>query len=79
MVRLEKFYDLIGRNTLVTLTNAELDRSYYDGSVRDIPAEYADCEVEDFCVSDKGDVLFIIKLKEPRRVYGGVDYGRCRT
>ena len=50
MVKLNKFYDLISRNATVTLTNSKLDKTYYEGSARSIPAEYDDCTVEDFCM-----------------------------
>ena len=64
MVKLNKFYDLISRNATVTLTNSRLDKTYYEGSARSIPAEYDDCTVEDFCMSNEGDLLFKIKVKE---------------
>lgn len=64
MVKLNKFYDLISRNAMVTLTNSKIDKTYYEGSARDIPAEYDDCTVEDFCMSNDGDLLFKIKVKE---------------
>ena len=37
MIRLEKFYDLISRNATVTLANRQLDTTFYEGSMRDIP------------------------------------------
>ena len=64
MVKLNKFYDLISRNATVTLTNSRLDKTYYEGSARSIPAEYDDCTVEDFCMSNEGDLLFKIKVKD---------------
>ncbi len=64
MVKLNKFYNLISRNATVTLTNSKLDKTYYEGSARSIPAEYDDCTVEDFCMSNDGDLLFKIKVKE---------------
>jgi hypothetical protein len=64
MVKLSKFYNLISRNATVTLTNSKLDKTYYEGSARSIPAEYDDCTVEDFCMSNDGDLLFKIKVKE---------------
>ena len=68
MVKLNKFYDLISRNATVTLTNSKLDKTYYEGSARSIPAEYDDCTVEDFCMSNTGDLLFKIKVVEKKPV-----------
>ena len=34
MIRLEKFYDLISRNATVTLTNRQLDTTFFEGSLR---------------------------------------------
>ena len=64
MIRLHKFYSLIDRNALVTLTNEAKDCSYFEGSVKDIPDGYDDWEVIDFCVSDNGDFLF--KVRKPK-------------
>ncbi len=64
MVRLNSFYELISRNAHVTLTNSRLDKTYYEGSARDIPSEYDDCEVDNFCMNDAGNLLFKIKVKE---------------
>ena len=63
MIRLEKFYDLISRNATVTLTNRQLDTTFFEGSMRDIPDHFSNCIVEDFCVSNTGDFLFKIKAK----------------
>ena len=68
MVKLNKFYDLISRNATVTLANSKLDKTYYEGSARSIPAEYDDCTVEDFCMSNTGDLLFKIKVVEKKPV-----------
>lgn len=62
MIRLEKFYDLISRNATVTLTNRQLDTTFFEGSMRDIPDHFSNCIVEDFCVSNTGDFLFKIKV-----------------
>lgn len=48
MIRLEKFYDLISRNATVTLTNRQLDTTFFEGSMRDIPDHFSNCIVEDF-------------------------------
>ena len=61
-IRLEKFYDLISRNATVTLTNRQLDTTFFEGSMRDIPDRFSNCIVEDFCVSNTGDFLFKIKV-----------------
>lgn len=61
MVKLYKFYDLISRNANVTITNEKLDKTYFDGTMKDIPNTFDDCDVVDFCVSSKGDFLFKIK------------------
>ena len=66
MIRLQNFYELISRNAHVTLTNRRLDRTYYDGCARDIPAKYDECEVENFCMNDRGDLLFKIKVKDEK-------------
>ena len=62
MIRLEKFYDLISRNATVTLTNRQLDTTFFEGSMRDIPDRFSNCIVEDFCVSNTGDFLFKIAI-----------------
>ena len=62
MIRLEKFYDLISRNATVTLTNRQLDTTFFEGSMRDIPDHFSNCIVEAFCVSNTGDFLFKIKV-----------------
>ena len=62
MIRLEKFYDLISRNATVTLTNRQLDTTFFEGCMRDIPDRFSNCIVEDFCVSNTGDFLFKIKV-----------------
>lgn len=66
MIRLQNFYELISRNAHVTLTNSRLDRTYFEGSARDIPAKYDDCEVENFCMNDAGNLLFKIKVKDEK-------------
>ena len=63
MVRLYKFYELISRNAMVTLTNRSLDKIYYEGSLKNIPSEYDDCTVADFAVSNDGDFLFKINVE----------------
>ena len=60
-MKLSKFYDLISRNATVTLTNTKLDRVHYEGSLKDIPDRFDDCEVADFSVSNDGDFLFKLK------------------
>lgn len=67
MTRLEKYYGLIGRNATVTLTNRNLDITYYEGSVKDIPSELGDSEVEDFTMNENGDILFKIKVQEVKK------------
>ena len=62
MIRLEKFYDLISRNATVTLTNRQLDTTFFEGSMRDIPDRFSNCIVEDFCVSNTGYFLFNINV-----------------
>lgn len=61
MPKLYKFYELINRNATVTLTNPKLDTTYFEGNLKDIPKEYDDWNVNDFCVSNQGDFLFEIK------------------
>ncbi|MDD4291062.1 MAG: hypothetical protein PHX51_02325 [Clostridia bacterium] len=63
MPNLYKFYELINRNALVTLTNPKLDTTYFEGSLKDIPDTYNDWKVKDFCVSNSGDFLFEIVEK----------------
>lgn len=60
-MKLYKFYDLINRNANVTLANATLDKTYYDGSMKSIPDKYDDWKVLDFSVSNAGDFLFQIE------------------
>ncbi len=60
MPRLYKFYELINRNALVTLTEDTLTKTYFEGSVKDIPDSYDDWKVTDFCISNQGDFLFHI-------------------
>jgi len=60
MLKLYKFYELINRNALVTLTEDTLTKTYFEGSVKDIPDSFDDWNVTDFCVSDGGDFLFHI-------------------
>ena len=67
MIRLDKFYGLISRGANVTLTNPYLDATYYEGTVKNIPDEFDDCEVTDFAVSNDGDFLFKIIVKESRK------------
>ncbi len=62
MTKLQRFYELISRNAHVTLTNRHLDKTYYEGSVRSIPEEYDECEVEDFCMNDEGSILLRVFL-----------------
>lgn len=57
-MRLAKFYELISRNANVTLANKELDKVFFEGTVRNIPDEYDDREVLDFSMSSDGDFLF---------------------
>lgn len=64
MIRLRKFYELISRNAMVTLTNKGLDRVFYEGSLKDIPDCFDDSIVEDFSVSNDGDFLFEIRVQE---------------
>ncbi len=64
MVKLASFYELISRNAHVTLTNSRLDKVYFEGSTKDIPDEYDECLVEDFCMNDKGHLLFKIKVND---------------
>ena len=61
-MKLRKFYELISRNAVVTLTNSTLDKVFFEGSVKNIPDAYDDCPVEDFCMSDDGDFLFQIRV-----------------
>ena len=63
MVKLKKFYELINRNAHVTLTNPHLDSNYYEGSLKDIPDEFDECEVADFTVSENGEFLFKLNVK----------------
>lgn len=60
MPKLYKFYELINRNALVTLTELTLTKTYFEGSVKDIPDAYDDWNVTDFSVSNSGDFLFKI-------------------
>ena len=61
MITLYKFYELINRNAMVTLTNTKLDTTYFEGSTKDIPDCYDDWKVTDFSVSNDGDLLFRIE------------------
>lgn len=63
-IRLNKFYDILSRNATVTLTDRHLDKVYYEGSVRDIPAKYDDCVVEDFAFDGGNALLFKIKVED---------------
>ncbi len=65
MIMLENFYDLINRNAQVTLVNARYHTNLFIGNVRDIPDEYSICLVEDFNMSDRGHLVF--KLKVPNK------------
>lgn len=60
MLKLYKFYELISRNVLVTLTEDTFTKTYFEGSVKDIPDAFDDWNVTDFCVSNQGDFLFKI-------------------
>ena len=60
MVKLYKFYELVNRNATVTLADTELCKTYYEGPMKDIPDDFDDCKVYDFCVSNTGDFLFKI-------------------
>ncbi len=61
MIKLYQFYDLIQRTANVTLADAKLKKTFYDGTMKAIPDKFDDCEVTDFCVSNNGDYLFKIK------------------
>jgi len=61
MPNLYKFYELINRNANVTLTNPKLDTTYFEGKMKDIPNDYDDWNVTDFCMSNTGDLFFEIK------------------
>lgn len=61
MIKLKKFYDLVGRNATVTLANQKLNKVYFEGSVRDIPDEYDNWTVIDFSTSIDGDFLFKVE------------------
>ncbi len=60
MIKLYQFYDLIQRTANVTLADAKLEKTFYDGTMKEIPDGFDDCEVTDFCVSNDGDFLFKI-------------------
>lgn len=60
MLKLNKFYELISRNAMVTLTEHTLSKTYFEGSVKEIPDTFDDWNVTDFCVSNQGDFLFEI-------------------
>lgn len=60
MIKLRKFYELIGRNAMVTLASTSLDKVFFEGNLKSIPDEYDGWTVEDFAVSDDGDFLFKI-------------------
>ncbi len=59
-MKLKKFYDLISRDSHITLTSRDKDTVFFDGIARDIPNEYDNSTVLDFCVSNEGDFLFEI-------------------
>lgn len=61
MITLYKFYELINRNAMVTLTNTKLDTTYFEGSTKDIPDCYDDWKVPDFSAFNDGDFLFRIE------------------
>lgn len=65
MMTLDSFYDLISRNTRVTIVNAQSRANLYTGRVRDIPDEYSICPVEDFSMDDKAHMTF--KIRVPRK------------
>lgn len=56
------FKNLDSHKATVTLTNRQLDTTFFEGSMRDIPDHFSNCIVEAFCVSNTGDFLFKIKV-----------------
>ena len=60
-MKLEQFYSLLSRNAKVTLTARKQTHPFYRGSLKDIPDEYSYSTVEDFTMSNGGEVTFIIK------------------
>ena len=67
MIRLDKFYGLISRDAHVTLANPHLDAVYFEGSLKNVPDEFDECEVTDFAVSDEGDFLFKLSVKAKQK------------
>ena len=57
-MKLYKFYDFLDRNAIITLTNEDLTKVYYEDAMKSIPDKFDDCTVIDFAVSNDGDVLF---------------------
>lgn len=66
MVTLRKFYDLLHKSVTVTLCDTKLTETFYEGPLSGIPEEYADCKVIDFSMSNTGDMLFEIEVKDGR-------------
>lgn len=60
MITLNKFYNLLGRNASVILVDMEMNKSFFEGYLKNIPDEYDNCEVVDFDNSDE-NILFKIK------------------
>ena len=63
MIRLEKFYDLISRNATVTLTNRQLDTTFFEGRIP--PEKRGDfmqaediAEVMEFIITRRSNINF---------------------
>ena len=65
-MKLGKFYELINKNAFVTIASDDLSEVYYEGTLKDIPEDYAAYEVNDFCMSDEGDFLFKVTAPAPK-------------
>ena len=65
MIKLESFYELVSKNAQVTLVGSKTRKTYFKGSLKDIPDEYDGSIVEDFSMNDSGYLTFKIKVTAP--------------
>ena len=60
MITLKKFYNLLSRNTTVTLVNFVTGNTIYAGALKSLPDKYDNRTVYDFNVNDDGDATFVV-------------------